>query len=112
MTTTHEAEGNGLIEIQRKAVPWRDRVRAYRVLIDGEAVGKIGDGDTAEFEVSPGRHTVRLGIAWTGSPEVVVDVQPAAPTVLIASARSAALVIPDLITSPFRRNAWIQFRAG
>jgi hypothetical protein len=41
----------------------------YRVILDG-----VDRGEPADFAVAPGRHTVRVRIGWTGSPEVSVEI--------------------------------------
>jgi hypothetical protein len=42
----------------------------YKVVIDGEEVGRIGDGDELDIPVSPGEHSLRLKIDWTGSKQL------------------------------------------
>lgn len=49
-------------------------LRKFQVFIDGEAVCSLRNGETRAFSVSGGRHTVRAGVDWCSSPEVVVDV--------------------------------------
>ena len=46
---------------------YADRIRAYKVVVDGSTVGTIGDGETKEFLVSGGQHNVSLKIDWCGS---------------------------------------------
>jgi hypothetical protein len=46
---------------------WADRLRAYHVIVDGEEVGEISNGETKDFRVSPGHHQIRLKIDWCGS---------------------------------------------
>ena len=41
-----------------------DLLRAYKVLIDGEEVGGIRNGQCKEFEVSVGSHTLEVQIDW------------------------------------------------
>ena len=53
---------------------YRDKARAYKVLIDGAEVGTIKDGQEEVFEVSPGPHTLRMKIDWCKSRELAVDV--------------------------------------
>jgi hypothetical protein len=57
----------GGIEIVRKRAPWRDRGRAYKIILDGSKVGKIRNGQTINLPVSPGRHGLRLKVDWVGS---------------------------------------------
>jgi hypothetical protein len=53
-----------------------DILRAYRVYVDGQYVGNVRDGATAEFSVEPGLHEVFLRIGWLGSPWVRVQCVP------------------------------------
>jgi len=62
------------LRITRSPVPWRDRFRSYRVLVDGAAVGTIRNGQTADFSVPAGEHDVRLKLDWTGSKPSNFDV--------------------------------------
>ncbi len=41
-----------------------DLLRAYKVLIDGEDVGVIRNGQCREFEVSAGSHALEVRIDW------------------------------------------------
>jgi hypothetical protein len=58
-------------------------MRCYKIFIDGQKVGKIGSGQTREFAVSAGQHTVRAGIDWCGSPTINVDANDSNPNILI-----------------------------
>jgi len=40
----------------------RDLVRSYRVLLDGGEVSRIKRGQTFEFNVMPGPHTIQLAL--------------------------------------------------
>jgi hypothetical protein len=64
----------GAIEIRREHRLWLDRLRAYRVLIDGEEVGAVRDGGTCRVPVSPGLHGVELRVDWARSEPTVVEV--------------------------------------
>ncbi len=50
-------------------------LRPYRVVLDGDEVGEVGDGSTVELSVSPGRHEVYLKIDWCRSPVLAVNVR-------------------------------------
>lgn len=62
------------IRVTRLRTGYRDRLRRYRVLVDGLTIGRLRRGESVEVPVSAGRHTVRVKIDWTGSPTEVVDV--------------------------------------
>jgi hypothetical protein len=66
--------GTSVIRLHRS----RDfqRLRAYRVRIDGDPVGKIAAGETMDFPVPPGEHRVRLTLdKFWGSRPVVLQVR-------------------------------------
>ena len=49
-----------------------NKLRNYKIFIDGEFVGTIADGETLDFPISYGNHTVMASIDWCGSPDVEV----------------------------------------
>jgi hypothetical protein len=57
----------GSLLVRPLADGWQDRFRAYVVLIDNRAVGKLKRGESARFELSPGPHTVQVAIDWKRS---------------------------------------------
>jgi hypothetical protein len=46
---------------------YADRLRAYKVVVDGKPVGEIRNGETKEFPVSCGQHALALKVDWCGS---------------------------------------------
>ena len=66
--------GMGTLVLRRPAGRWRDRVRAYRVEVDGEWRFDIRSGESRVLELSAGPHRLRARIDWSGSPEVEVEV--------------------------------------
>ena len=46
---------------------YADRRRAYKVVLDGKEAGKVGNGETREFRISAGQHSLSLKIDWCGS---------------------------------------------
>ncbi|MGY9074840.1 MAG: hypothetical protein ACKVHU_18040 [Acidimicrobiales bacterium] len=59
---------------------YRDTIRPYTVLIDGEKIGTVADARRSEFDVSPGQHTIRVRNYWITSPEVPIDLAPGTTT--------------------------------
>ncbi|MEO7310790.1 MAG: hypothetical protein ABIX01_10365 [Chitinophagaceae bacterium] len=51
-----------------------NRTRMFKVLIDGQEVGKIGNGKVETFEVAPGNHTIECKIDWCSSQTYEVTV--------------------------------------
>jgi hypothetical protein len=56
-----------VVRIRREASPWKDRLRKYKVLIDGAVVARLRNGEESEFSVPAGRHSIEVRIDWTGS---------------------------------------------
>ena len=46
---------------------YADRLRVYRVLLDGIEIGRVGNGETKSFDVKPGQHHLALKIDWGSS---------------------------------------------
>jgi GTP-dependent phosphoenolpyruvate carboxykinase len=62
------------IHVHRERAPWKDRLRAYKIEVDGEVVAKLKDGESTAIEVEPGERTVVAKIDWAGSPPVTLTV--------------------------------------
>lgn len=43
---------------------WSDRIRAYRILVDGAEVGRIKESQTLDVELAPGDHRLEARIDW------------------------------------------------
>lgn len=54
---------------------WSNQQKNTQIYIDGERVGNVGIGQTAQFDVTPGKHTVVLKQKWLsgGSKPLEVD---------------------------------------
>ena len=52
---------------------YRDTIRSYQVLIEGQRVGLIRDSNTESFVLRPGSYTLRLQLLWIFSPRIVVE---------------------------------------
>jgi hypothetical protein len=61
------------VEIGRSDSGSRDSWRRYRVLVDGEEVGRLSRGESARFHVGLGRHVVQVVIDWKRSAQFVID---------------------------------------
>jgi hypothetical protein len=43
---------------------YADRLRDYRVLLDGAEIGRVGHGGEKSFEVAAGRHQLMMKLDW------------------------------------------------
>jgi hypothetical protein len=55
------------VVVRRIEYGYRDRWRAYRILIDGRKVGKLKRGQSARFELPAGLHTIQAAVDWMHS---------------------------------------------
>lgn len=62
------------IKIQRTS-ELNNRLRDFRIYVDGEKIGTIKDGETKDFVVSSGQHSIAAKIDWCSSPEVSFNIK-------------------------------------
>jgi hypothetical protein len=67
------APDSATIAVSRSANKWKDRLRGYRVVVDGETVAQVKRGQRVDLPVKPGEHLVHLEVDWCRSPEVRVN---------------------------------------
>jgi hypothetical protein len=53
-----------------RTTSYADRLRAYKVIVDGSLAGTVGAGQSVSIPMTPGRHTLVLQIDWCGSEEI------------------------------------------
>jgi hypothetical protein len=62
------------IVVNRVQSRWQDRIRDYKVVVDGRTVAHVGNGEEVAVTVDPGPHTVHMAIDWARSPPLHVHV--------------------------------------
>jgi hypothetical protein len=53
---------------------WGDRLREYRILVDGVEMARVGNGETMSLAISAGKHELSLKISWCGSNTVRFEI--------------------------------------
>ncbi len=53
--------------IVRRSSEWVNKMRAIGLYLNGKKIGTINDGETKEFKLEPGTHSLRAKIDWCGS---------------------------------------------
>lgn len=66
--------GPARIHVERLTTGTGDSLRSYRVVLDGAEIGRLGVGDTFDFDTEPGHHNLHLAIDWARSPSIEFDV--------------------------------------
>ena len=62
------------IVLTRVKSGWRDRLRSYRVVLDGAVVARVRNRGTVALHVSPGSHEVEVAIDWVRTAPVASTV--------------------------------------
>ena len=91
------------ISIERKPLGGVDLFRRYRVLIDGNEVGRIGRGERQAFEVDPGPHQVRLKIDWCWSEPVDLQVAEGDEVALVCEPNANVITFIYYATGAYDR---------
>jgi|HubBroStandDraft_6_1064221.scaffolds.fasta_scaffold383430_2 hypothetical protein len=55
---------------------YADRLRDYRVLLDGGEIGRIGNGGQRSFEIAAGRHQLMMRVDWGRSNVLTFEIGP------------------------------------
>ena len=90
---------------------WADRLRAYRIELDGATLGSIDNGETQTYSIEPGSYHLALKIDWCGSNTVAFDL-PADGSVDFecgSNLRGAALLLGFFYVF-FARNDYLWLR--
>jgi hypothetical protein len=95
-----------VIEVQRETRPRVDRLKRYRVIVDGEMVGRLRRGETGSYVTSAGEHEVWIRIDWCRSPVVKLALREGDSVRLeCAGSRSIAKAIFRAVVRP---SAYLQ----
>ncbi len=87
------------VVVRRPDGVWRDLLRAYELVVDGQFYGKIRCGEEVRFEVAAGPHWAQARIDWTGSPRLAFDAAPGAEVVLQVRPAGNSLMLWQLLGS-------------
>ena len=67
-------DGDAILRVTR-TTSYADRVRAYRILVDGVERGRLSAGSSIDIPVTAGDHSVVAKIDWCSSPTVTETTQ-------------------------------------
>ena len=59
----------------RRTTSYADRLRAYKVKVDGVVVGLVRARESVTVPVAPGRHSLVIRIDWGGSEQIDFEVK-------------------------------------
>jgi hypothetical protein len=61
------------VYVERERGGFNDRFRAYRVVLDGETVGRVKRGESLSLTTNPGEHELYFAIDWCRSPRKTLE---------------------------------------
>ena len=59
--------------ILKRTSEYVNRMRDYKIYLDGLNIGTIANGETKQFEINTGQHSIIAKIDWCCSPEINVN---------------------------------------
>ncbi len=87
-----------------------DRARAYKIMLDGQEVGRIKNDMTETISVPAGAHEVFLKVDWASSPIQTFEAKPGQE--IRFSCRPTANAFMALLQSLFNRKNYITLEPG
>ena len=82
-------DNSSTVVIQRAGGYWKDRIRDYKIRIDGKTVGSISEYDTFSQNTTPGDHDIQLRIDFFRSQTVHLRIAPGETKRLVCAAGPA-----------------------
>lgn len=61
--------------IVSRSLEWMNKLRAYKVVINGTEAGSLKNGASEEFAVQPGANSIQCKVDWCSSQPFTVDVK-------------------------------------
>ena len=59
----------------KRTSEYNNRMRDYKIFIDGQQVGTIANGETKDFPTTVGQHMVTAKVDWCSSPELSIELK-------------------------------------
>lgn len=92
----------------RRDAGWADKIRDYRIIIDGAEVGRLREGAELRCSVGSGQHVLEARIDWCGSKRLHLDVGSGDLVVFVRSALRGWRVFLSLYYALFDRRGWLK----
>ena len=107
---TTEGKPLNSIIFKRESAIFQDKFRVYRILIDGQEVGSIGERQQVVIQMTPGRKNVQMKIDWCTSPQIEVNIPEEGDAVVRCGPNANPLLA--LLYISFLRKRYIWARTG
>ena len=99
-----------MLVLKREHAKWEDSTRAYKVFIDGVKVDDIRDGETKNYPLTEGPHTLQLKIDWCTSKLLNFYVSNGTPVFASCAPTKKTPIIGPLIYITVMYNRYIDLK--
>ena len=86
---------------------WADKIRKYRILLDGVEIGRIGEGEVLRQQISDGPHAIEAKIDWCGSRPLHFNAQSEDQVVVVRSALRGWRLLLGIFYVFFNRRGYL-----
>jgi|SRR5690349_5035066 len=91
----------------RRDKGWSDKLRKYRILLDGREIGRIGEGEVVRHPLTQGAHVIEARIDWCGSRPLEFEARATDKDVLVRSALRGWRLLFGLSYVLFNRRRYL-----
>ncbi len=91
----------------RRDKGYADKLRKYRILLDGLEIGQLAEGTVLRQEVSEGPHVVEARVDWCGSQPLDLHAVAGEQVVVVRSALRGWRVMLALFYVIFNRRGYL-----
>ena len=91
---------------------WTDKLRKYKILLDGVEIGRLGEGEKLTHQVSEGLHVIRAKIDWCGSLPLSFDADTEDVVVTVKSALRGWRILLAIFYVIFNRHGYLIMEPG
>lgn len=85
---------------------WADKVRSYKIILDGEELCNIKDGQIFDCPISSGTHVIEAKIDWCGSGKINFEVSDEDIVFDVKSSLRGSAIF-GAIFMLFQPNSWL-----
>jgi hypothetical protein len=86
---------------------WADKIRKYRILLDGAEIGRLGEGEVLHQQITNGPHVIEAKIDWCGSRPLHFNAQSEDKVVLVRSALRGWRLLLGIFYVLFNRRGYL-----
>ena len=69
------SNNKGILSLKRNS-QWANRLRAFKILIDGKMVAKIKNKESIDLDLDPGVYRIQVKIDWCKTKALNITIQP------------------------------------